>query len=269
MKVIDCKEISSYYKKEYKDRIIKAYKNPQFYVFQFGNNEASNRYIRGKQKDCEECGINFNLIKLSTEIQYVDIIKIIKKISMSFDTCGIMVQLPLSGKVSYHKEEIINSIPDELDVDGMKGNGFLSCTPMGIILLLEYLNYNLDGKNCVVIGRSDIVGKPLAKALLNKNATVTVCHSHTKNIEEFTKKADVIFCAVGKRKFLNSSMVSDGTLIIDIGINFDENGKMCGDVDVDSLKDRDVTITPVPSGVGLMTRVGLLHNICENICEKL
>lgn len=226
------------------------------WIIQVGNNEASNRYIRNKIKDCKEVGLtNVEWSVFKETIFQEELIKEIKDRQDEFS--GIIVQLPLPAHLS--EEEIALAIPPEKDIDGFHPmSKFKPCTPTGIINFLK-TRMNLDGIHAVIIGRSNIVGKPLAKMLTEENATVSLCHSHTKHLSNFCQAADLIICAVGKAKFLNCYSIH--VPVVDVGINFDEDGRMVGDCF--NTENRDVT--PVPGGVGLLTRLALLENMTQTL----
>ena len=227
-------------------------KKPTLAVFQIGNNEASTRYIRNKKKDCEEVGINFEWYYYPEEITTNDLVQEIKDMNDYVD--GLIVQMPLPDHIDI--TAIKQAINPKKDVDGFHSNSrFRPCTPTGIIdYLIDGCGYNFEGKNVTIFGRSDIVGKPLADMLLELDATVTLCHSKTRNVWDHISTADLIISAVGKAGFLNCYAIH--VPVIDVGINFDENGKLVGDCF--NTENRDVT--PVPGGVGLLTRVALLEN---------
>lgn len=237
-----------------------------------GDNPASRAYVNGKKRDCEDCGIDFELIQFDEEVKQRTIEKTIATLNEDYTVDGILVQLPLPSHLD--KNSIIDSISPNKDVDCFSkinlGRLFLNrpmykpCTPAGIMELFNYYKIPLVGKHCVIIGRSDIVGKPLATMLINVGATVTVCNSHTQDLTSFTRNADIVICAVGKPKFLTAEMIKDGAVVIDVGINRDENNKLCGDVDFENVKTKASAITPVPGGVGLMTRAVLMTNILES-----
>ena len=244
-----CQEEKDKIKKYIKENFKKA---PSIAVIQVGNNEASNRYIKNKKKDCEEVGIDFQWYGYEEEITTKDLIIEIQDLLPYVD--GMLIQMPLPDHID--ETAIKEIIPPDKDLDGFHPMSlFKPCTPLGIINYLEKgCNFDLSGKNVVVIGRSDIVGKPLAKMLTDKDATVTLCHSKTKDKWNFIDKADLVICAVGKAKFLNCYSIH--APIIDVGINFDENGKLVGDCfNIDHAD-----VTPVPGGVGLLTRLALLEN---------
>lgn len=236
-----------------------------------GDNPASAAYVRGKQNDCAECGITCELHKFDDTVHESVIVDTIKKLNDDYRVDGIIVQLPLPKHL--HTNAILEVIDPQKDVDCFRDVNigklimgkprFVPCTPLGIVNMLRRYNIDVAGKNCVVIGRSDIVGKPMATLLTSLNATVTVCHSQTKNISAYTKKADLIVCAVGRPKFLTADMVKKGVIVIDVGINRDENGKLCGDVDFDEVSKKAFAITPVPGGVGLTTRAALIENVVK------
>lgn len=241
---------------------------PGLAVILVGNDPASEVYVRNKHKACLEVGINSFDIKLPADIDEKELISRIYELNTDYKVDGILVQLPLPGHIN--EERVINSILPEKDVDAfspvnvgkiMLGNyTFLPCTPAGVMALLDEYNVEIEGKNCVVIGRSNIVGKPMAMLLLERNGTITVCHSRTSNLAEITRNADIIVVAVGKAKFLRADMVKPGAVVIDVGINRNENGKLCGDVDFDEVSAISSKITPVPGGVGPMTITMLLKN---------
>lgn len=238
-----------------------------------GENPASRAYVNGKKRDCEDCGIDFELIHFDEDVKQSTIEKTIARLNEDETVNGILVQLPLPAHLD--KKVIIDSICPEKDVDCFTeanlGSLFLNrpvfkpCTPFGIMELLSYYKISVEDKHCVIIGRSDIVGKPLAVMLINAGATVTVCNSHTRpfDLTNLTRAADIVICAVGKPKFLTADMISEGAIVIDVGINRDENNKLCGDVDFENVKLKASAITPVPGGVGLMTRAALMTNILK------
>ena len=236
-----------------------------------GNNQASKRYVAGKKKDCEECGINFELIQFPEDINQFEVEQEIIRLNNDNSVNGILIQFPLPEHLN--KDKLIKLIDPNKDVDCFTeinlGKMFLNnaalnpCTPSGIIKLFDYYDIPVKGKHCVIIGRSNIVGKPLATMLINEGATVTICNSMTKNLKEFTLSADILISAVGIPYFITSDMVTENTVIIDVGININEEGKLCGDVDFENVKDKVKAITPVPGGVGLMTRAILMKNVVE------
>jgi methylenetetrahydrofolate dehydrogenase (NADP+)/methenyltetrahydrofolate cyclohydrolase len=234
--------------------------NPTLAIVQVGDDDpASNAYIKGKIKDCDELGIEYLHLKFTGHISQRKFNDEIMELNRDKNIDGIIVQLPLP------KHLILNThliYPDK-DVDGFSyDSSYIPCTPSGIYYYLCNRGVEVDGKNVVIIGRSDIVGKPMAKLMLDMNATVTVCHSHTKDISMYTKIADIIIVAVGKRNILTRDMIGDNRpIVIDVGINRDENGKLCGDCDYDNLVDICEYVSPVPGGVGLLTRLTLMRNV--------
>ena len=237
---------------------------PSLLIVQVGDDFASNKYVGGKIKDCEEVGILCTHQNFKEDIGEDELLEFIRKANDKFD--GIIVQLPLPKHIDVNK--VNDAISTKCDVDGFKVESrFVPCTPLGVYnLLMEVFkdDKKLDGKNVVVLGRSDIVGKPMAKLLVERtDATVTICNSHTKNIEEITRRADIIISAIGKAKFVVGDMVSKNVTIIDVGINRSNDNKLCGDVDFESLPEEINFITPVPGGVGLLTRLTLLENVLD------
>lgn len=241
---------------------------PGLAVILVGNDPASQIYVRNKQKACEEVGFHpfeYRLNENATEEQLLDLIGVLNKDNKVH---GILVQLPLPDHID--PQTVINTISPEKDVDAfhpinvgkiMIGDyEFLPCTPAGIMELIDSTGVDISGKNCVVVGRSNIVGKPMAMLLLHRNATVTICHSRTKNLAEVCARADILVSAVGKAHFIKADMVKKGAMVIDVGMNHDENGKLCGDVAFDEVEPKASYITPVPGGVGPMTITMLLKN---------
>lgn len=244
---------------------------PGLAVIMVGNNPASKTYVRNKKMACEKAGIKSEEYLLSENTSEKEVLNLIDKLNATKEVSGILVQLPLPPNLN--SKTICERISPLKDVDAFtsknigdlfKGDAkFLPCTPAGIIEILKHENINLAGKHCVIIGRSNIVGKPLALLLIQNDATVTVCHSKTKNLEEICKLADIVICAVGKEKFLKKEMVKPGAVVIDVGINRDENGKLCGDADFENLEPICSKITPVPGGVGPMTVAMLVKNAAK------
>ena len=233
-----------------------------------GEDPASKIYVRNKKRSCEECGIKSLEYALPENTSQEELLALINKLNSDKEVNGILVQMPLPKHLS--EKAVIDAISPLKDVDAftdanvgkiMIGSyNFLPCTPAGVMELLKSENIDIEGKNCVVIGRSNIVGKPMSMLLLHKNATVTICHSKTRDIASICKNADLIVAAVGKKHFLTADMVKEGAIIIDVGINRDENGKVCGDVDFENVKEKASYITPVPGGVGPMTISVLMKN---------
>ena len=244
---------------------------PRLAVIMVGDDGASKIYVKNKSKACEELGIECEEFLLKADITQEELIDLINKLNERKDVHGILLQSPIPKHLDIN--EAFRTIKPEKDVDGFNPvnvgklvlgqETFISCTPFGVIKLLEEYNIPIEGKNAVVIGRSNIVGKPMLQCLLNKHATVTICHSRTKNLEEITKKADILVAAIGKAKFVTKSMVKPEAVVIDVGINRNEQGKVCGDVDFDEVSKIASYITPVPGGVGPMTIAMLMTNIVK------
>lgn len=267
--IMNCKELAAQLKREIKADVEGLSRSPTLVVVMVGDNPASQIYVRNKAKDCEECGIDCKVIHLPENIDTVELKELIHSFNKLDYVDGIMVQLPLPKHID--EAAILKAIHPYKDVDGLTFENFgklaagspylVPCTPVGILYILDYFNIEVDGKRCVVIGRSNIVGKPMSILLTNLGGTVTLCHSHTQNLSEITQQADIIVCAVGKEKIVTADMVKESAVVIDVGINRDENGKLCGDVDFENVSKKCSAITPVPGGVGLMTRVALLKNV--------
>ncbi len=270
--LLEGKAVSENLKKDFEKRIekLKQEKNiiPYIAVLGMQGDEASLTYIKRIEKNCSKYGIKF-LLKLSTNEE--EFIKNFNEVNSNPKITGIMFQQPLPT----HLSELINQIPAEKDIEGIsdlsmgklfagKKDVNIPCTSKAVIETLDFYNIDLTGKNVVVLGRSNIVGKPLIPQLLNKNATVTICHSKTKNIEEILRQADVIIMAIGQAKFLKKEMIKQGAILIDVGINF-ENGKMVGDIDFEDVKEKAYAITPVPGGIGVVTNTLLIDNIINSI----
>ncbi|MEG1783059.1 MAG: tetrahydrofolate dehydrogenase/cyclohydrolase catalytic domain-containing protein [Oscillospiraceae bacterium] len=246
--------------------------HPKLTVIIIGDNPASQTYVRGKHKDCAECGIISDNIALAEDVSQAELLLQIEKLNQDPTVHGILVQLPLPPHIDEH--DVINAISPMKDVDGFTAinvgklylgkDCFAPCTPQGCIDMLEWAGVEISGKDAVVIGRSNIVGKPVAAMLTQKNATVTICHSKTKDLEKKTMAADIIVVAIGKAGFLKGDMIKQGAVVVDVGINRNESGKLCGDADFDSCIEKVSKITPVPGGVGLMTRANLLKNTIKS-----
>ena len=244
---------------------------PKLAVIMVGNDSASAVYVRNKSKACNEIGIAFEEFLLEENTTREQLLGLIKELNQREDVHGILLQSPIPKHLDIR--EAFNAIDDKKDVDGFNPinvgklaigeDCFISCTPAGVMKMLEEYKIEIQGKNAVVIGRSNIVGKPLAQCLLNKNATVTICHSKTKNIAEIAKQADILVAALGKPKFVTADMVKDGAVVIDVGINRNENGKLVGDVDFENIEPKASYITPVPGGVGPMTIAMLMTNVVK------
>lgn len=275
-KIIDGKLISKQIKDELKGKVesLKSEgKEVCLAVIQVGCDPASTVYVGNKKKACEYIGIKSLAYELPEETTEEELLGIISKLNEDDSVHGILVQLPVPKHIN--EEHIINAISPAKDVDGFHPasvgalsigkKGFVSCTPAGIIQLLKRSGIEIEGKDCVVIGRSNIVGKPMAMLLLRENGTVTVCHSKTKNLKEVCKRADILVVAIGKPKMIDASYVKEGATVIDVGIHRNENGKLCGDVDYEAVEPVAGAITPVPGGVGPMTIAMLMNNCVEAV----
>jgi len=268
MNIINGKEISASIRAEIKAETEKMSVRPGLAVILVGSDPASQVYVRNKNKACEEVGFYSEMYTLPEETSMEELLGLIDQLNHSPQIHGILVQLPLPKHLD--EEKVILAISPEKDVDAfhpvnvgkiMIGNhSFLPCTPAGVMELLSRSGIDVTGKECVVIGRSNIVGKPQAMLLLHANGTVTVCHSRTKNLAEICARADILVSAIGKAKFVTPDMVKEGAVVIDVGINRDENGKLCGDVDFENVAPKTSFITPVPGGVGPMTITMLMKN---------
>lgn len=266
--IMSAKELAANIKANIKNDVSNMDRPPTLAVIRVGNDPASQVYVRNKKKDCEECGIVCKEYFLYEIAPQKTLVELIKELNKDNEIDGILVQLPLPQQIN--EQEILETIDPRKDVDCfhpinvgklVTGNAmFYPCTPYGIITLLKAYNINVDGMNCVVIGRSNIVGKPMTSLLTQMGATVTTCHSHTKNLKFYTQHADLIVSAVGKAGFLTADMVKNDTIVVDVGINRNADGKLCGDADFDALVNKCSHITPVPGSVGLMTRAMLMHN---------
>lgn len=272
--IINGKEVAQKIRSNLKEEVIELKKNGKilkFAVIMVGDNSASKIYIKNKSKACEEVGIDCEEYILDSNIQMKELLDLINTLNKREDIHGILLQSPIPKHLDI--DEAFRTIAPSKDVDGFNPvnvgklclgqDCFIACTPSGVMKLLEEYNIDIEGKNAVVIGRSNIVGKPMLQCLLNKNATVTICHSKTKNLLEITKNADIIVAAIGKEKFLTGDMIKEGAVVIDVGINRLEDGTICGDVDFESAKEKASYITPVPGGVGPMTVAMLMSNIVK------
>lgn len=274
--LIDGKLISTQIKDELKAEVVALKEKgiiPCLAVIQVGNDTASSVYVNNKKKACAYIGIESLAYELDENISQEELLTIIDELNHNEMVNGILVQLPLPKHID--EEAVIKAIAPEKDVDGFHpetvGNmcigskGFLPCTPAGVIQLLKRSNIEIEGKECVVIGRSNIVGKPMALLLLRENGTVTITHSRTKDLKEITKRADILVAAIGKPKFVTADYVKEGAVVIDVGIHRNEDNKLCGDVDFDDVVDKVSAITPVPGGVGPMTIAMLMNNCVETV----
>lgn len=268
---IDGKQISAQIKDELKERVEKENLEVTLAVIQVGNDPASTVYVGNKKKACEYIGIRSLAYELPEETPEEELLQLIKELNDRDDVNGILVQLPLPAHMD--EDKVIQTISPKKDIDGFHPQsvgalsigqpGFVSCTPAGVIQLLKRTGVEINGKECVIVGRSNIVGKPMALLMLRENATVTVCHSHTKDLKEVTKRADILIVAIGKPKFITKEYVKDGAVVIDVGIHRGADGKLCGDVDYDDVAPITYAITPVPGGVGPMTIAMLMNNCVE------
>ena len=275
-KIIDGKQISLDIKNELKEKVAK-YKEQgieiTLAVVKVGNDPASAVYVRNKEKACEYVGINSKTLALPEETTEEELLNVVKELNEDKNVNGILVQLPLPKHIDESK--VLLTIDSTKDVDGFHPvnvgkmvigeDTFLPCTPAGIIEMIKRADIDIEGKECVVIGRSNIVGKPMAMLMLKENATVTIAHSITKDLKEVTKRADIIVAAIGKAKFVTADYVKEGAVVIDVGMDRDENGKLCGDVDFESVSKVASAITPVPGGVGPMTVTMLLVNCLRSV----
>ena len=272
--LIDGKELSKKIREELKletDKLKEKKIIPKLAVILVGDNSASKVYIKNKSKACNDVGVEFEEIILDNNTSMEKLLSIIDELNVRRDINGILLQSPIPEGLNIQKA--FERINYKKDVDGFNPinvgklmigqDTFISCTPYGIIKMLEAYNIEIQGKHAVVIGRSNIVGKPLSQCLLNKNATVTICHSKTKNIKEIAKTADILISAVGKINMVTADMVKDGAVVIDVGMNRNDDGKLVGDVDFEKVKERASYITPVPGGVGQMTIAMLMNNVIK------
>ena len=271
MTIIDGKKVSAQVKEqvavETKELISKGI-TPGLEVILVGEDPASRVYVNNKKKACELVGFKSEEFNLPETTSQDELLSLVEKLNNRRDINGILCQLPLPEGLD--ENAVIEAISPLKDVDAFHKQNvgrimigdydFLPCTPAGIMEMLHAYNISVDGKKCVVIGRSNIVGKPMGMLLLHENGTVTICHSHTKNLKEITSDADILVAAVGKPKFVTADMVKNGAVVIDVGMDRDENGKLCGDVDFENVKDKCSYITPVPGGVGPMTVAVLMKN---------
>lgn len=275
-KLIDGKKISAEIKEELKQEVAKFKeqgKEAALAVIQVGNDPASSVYVRNKKRACEYIGIGSLSYELPEETSEEELLKLIAELNEKQDVSGILVQLPLPAHMD--EDKVIRAIDPTKDVDGFHPQnvgalvigqkGFVSCTPAGIIELLKRSGVEIAGKHCVVIGRSNIVGKPMALLMLRENATVTVTHSRTQNLKEICKQADILIVAIGKKEFITADYIKEGAVVIDVGIHRDENNKLSGDVKFDEAEPLASAITPVPGGVGPMTIAMLMNNCVETM----
>ena len=271
MKILDGKAVAENLKKDFEIRINNLKVNPKIAVLGIKGDDVSEVYIRRIQKNCEKYKIGFDLFLTDTEKEFKENFKRIKE---DDSYTGIMFQQPLSKELS----ELINEVPSNKDIEGVsfknmgklfvgKDDAMIPCTSKAVIEVFDFYNIDLTGKKVVVVGRSNIVGKPLIPQLLQKNATVTICHSKTKDLKEETKNADIVIMAIGKARFLKKEDIKEGAILIDVGINF-EDGKIVGDVDFEGIEEKASMCTPVPGGIGTITNAVLINNIIES-CENI
>lgn len=272
--ILDGKEVAKKTRERLKNKVEELKQKgiyPKLAVIMVGEDGASKIYVKNKSKACEELGIEYEEFLLGDETTQEQLLELINTLNNRKDIHGILLQSPIPKNLDIN--EAFRTISPNKDVDGFNPvnvgklvlgqETFISCTPFGVIKLLEEYNIEIEGKNAVVIGRSNIVGKPMLQCLLNKHATVTICHSKTENLKEVTKKADILVAAIGKAKFVTADMVKEGAVVVDVGINRNQEGKVCGDVDFEEVSKIASHITPVPGGVGPMTIAMLMNNIIK------
>lgn len=274
--IIDGKLLSAKLKAQMAEQVVALKEQygrvPSLAVILVGENPASQSYVRGKIKACAECGFESILTTMPESVSEQELLSEIAKLNADERVDGVLVQLPLPRHIN--EEKVIDAIALEKDVDGFHPDNVANlwlgkpcikpCTPKGVMRMIEECGFDVAGCNAVVVGRSNIVGKPMAKLLLDANATVTIAHSRTKNLAEVTSKADILIAAVGRARMITAEMVKEGAIVIDVGVNRDaETGKLCGDVDFEGVRDKAAHITPVPGGVGPMTITMLMQNTIE------
>lgn len=273
--LINGKKISQDIKDELKEKVSGLKEEnivPTLAVIQVGDDKASSVYIANKKKACDYIGMGSQTIHLPEDTTEEELLKKVEDLNHDQEVSGILVQLPLPKHIN--EDIVIQNILPSKDVDGFHpenvgrlsigGKGFTSCTPYGIIELLKRSNISIEGKECVVVGRSNIVGKPMAMLLLRENGTVTICHSKTKDLKEVTRRADILIVAIGKPKFITAEFVKEGAVVIDVGIHRNPDNSLCGDVDFTDVEGKVSAITPVPGGVGPMTIAMLMSNCVES-----
>lgn len=272
--IINGKELAKKIRRELKKEVAELKENginPKLAVIMVGDDSGSQVYVKNKSKACEKVGIEFEEYLYDSNLTEKELLDIIQKLNNDNSIHGILLQSPVPKHIDINKA--FRTISPEKDVDGFNpinvGNlsigedAFISCTPYGIIKMLEEYDIETEGKNAVILGRSNIVGKPMIQCMLNKNSTVTVCHSRTNNIDKILKNADIVIAAIGKPRFVKKEMIKDGAVVIDVGINRLEDGTICGDVDFEKVSEKASYITPVPGGVGPMTIAMLLSNLVK------
>lgn len=268
MTKLDGKSLAAKIKERIRKEAAVLPRRPGLAVVLVGNDPASRVYVTSKRKDCEECGFYSEEYALLEDTTQGELIELVETLNRREDIDGILVQLPLPKHLD--EDAVIRAIDPDKDVDGFHPvnagklligqPGFLPCTPAGIMDLLEEYGIDPEGKRAVVVGRSNIVGKPMSLLLLRRNATVTVCHSRTPNLRAYCREADILVAAVGRRGLITADMIKDGAVVVDVAMNRDENGKLCGDVDYAAVSEKAAYLTPVPGGVGPMTRAALMEN---------
>ena len=271
---INGKELAKKIRRNLKEEVISLKQkgiHPKLAVILVGNDPASKVYVKNKNKACEDVGIQYEEFLLDEKISNEELLSLIDELNERKDINGILLQSPIPKHLNI--DEAFERINYKKDVDGFNPvnvgklvlgkDTFISCTPYGIMQMLKEYNINTQGANAVIIGRSNIVGKPMSQCLLNNNATITICHSKTKNLSEITKTADILVAAIGLPKFVKADMVKQGATVIDVGINRNEDGKLVGDVDYENVKEKASYITPVPGGVGPMTIAMLMNNVVK------
>ncbi len=276
-KLINGSEIAKKIRGELAEKVKKEKLSPNFAVVLCGDNEASKVYVRIKSKACEEVGIEFQEYHLKEETTQEELFKLIDKLNEDETIDGILIQAPLPKHLNYR--EAADRIDPEKDVDGFNSYNvgrltigdptFIPCTPYGIMKMLEECKIDLIGKKAVIVGRSNIVGKPMAQCLINASATVTICHSKTKDLKKELKDADIVIAAVGVEALVKADMLKEGAIVIDVGMNRNKEGKLCGDVDFTEAEKVASYITPVPGGVGPMTVAMLMNNVIKAHCNKI
>ena len=269
--IINGKELAKEVRLNLKEKVEKEKLTPKLAVILCGDNEASKVYVRNKSKACDEVGVEFEEFLLPNTTTQKELLDLIDRLNEDEKVDGILLQSPIPKGLNI--EEAFERIKPEKDVDGFNPynvgklcigeDGFIPCTPLGIMKMFEKYNIDLEGKKAAIVGRSNIVGKPMAQCLLSKNATVTICHSRTKDLKEELKDADVVIAAVGKREIIKADMIKEGAVVIDVGMNRNDEGKLCGDVDFEEVSKKASYITPVPGGVGPMTVAMLMNNVVK------
>ena len=269
--IINGKELAKEIRLSLKEKVEKEKLSPKLAVILCGDNEASKVYVRNKSKACDEVGIEYEEFLLPSTTTQKELLDLIDRLNEDEKVDGILLQSPIPKGLNI--EEAFERIKPEKDVDGFNPynvgklcigeDGFIPCTPLGIMKMFEKYNIDLEGKKAAIVGRSNIVGKPMAQCLLSKNATVTICHSRTKDLKEELKDADVVIAAVGKREIIKADMIKEGAVVIDVGMNRNDEGKLCGDVDFEEVSKKASYITPVPGGVGPMTIAMLMNNVVK------